>query len=104
MAAKVNIILKFCLLDDLQISFEGNTDDSLIVGWNQRWKTFRKIIKIYAESFKPRLDYDVTVDEKKIKFRKISSAVAILGDDTSDEPDDEMTGLVRPGKVMIQIQ
>ena len=88
----------------MQISFEGNADDSLIVGWNQRWKTFREMIKIYAESFKPRLDYDVAVDEKKIKFRKISSAVAILGDDTSDEPDDELTGLVRPGKVMIQIQ
>ena len=87
----------------MQISFEGNADDSLIVGWNKRWKTFREMIKIYAESFKPRLDYDVTVDEKKMKFRKISSAVAILGDDASEEPDDEMTGLVRPGKVMIQI-
>jgi len=39
----------------------------------------------------------VALNKEKTKQRKISAAVEILGDDTSDEPADANTRLIRPG-------
>lgn len=87
------ILAKKCL----QVTFDGKDDDSLISNWTGRWELLRGMIRNFVTSLRPRVFYVVALNKEKTKQRKISAAVEILGDDTSDEPADANTRLIRPG-------
>ena len=79
------------------MTFDGKEDDSMISNWAGRWEVMRGMIRSFVTSLRPRVFYVVALNKEKTKQREISAAVEILGDDTSDEPEDANTSLIRPG-------